>query len=120
MKKLDKVLSIALIALMLSCVALNVFAAIDVGDIKADKDLGAGDTKMKEIGSFILTIVTNAAMILAVVVIAILGVKYMMGSAEEKAEYKKTLIPYFIGAILVFGAGAIGAFVVQTGKSLVA
>ena len=27
----------------------------------------------------------------------------MMGSVEEKAEYKKTLKPYLIGAILVFG-----------------
>ena len=31
----------------------------------------------------------------------------MMGSAEEKAEYKKTLLPYFIGAFFVFGAGVI-------------
>ena len=28
----------------------------------------------------------------------------MMGSAEEKAEYKKVLIPYLLGAVLVFGA----------------
>ena len=25
-----------------------------------------------------------------------------MGSAEERADYKKTMIPYIIGAILVF------------------
>lgn len=30
----------------------------------------------------------------------------MMGSAEEKAEYKKTLMPYFIGAVLIFAASA--------------
>ena len=47
------------------------------------------------------------ASILAVIILIVLGVKYMMGSAEEKAEYKKTLLPYFIGALFVFGAGAI-------------
>lgn len=31
-----------------------------------------------------------------------IGIRYMMGSVEEKAEYKKTLLPYFIGAIMVF------------------
>ena len=31
----------------------------------------------------------------------------MMGSAEEKAEYKKTLMPYVIGAALVFAASTI-------------
>ena len=47
------------------------------------------------------------ASVLAVIILIILGIKYMMGSAEEKAEYKKTLLPYFIGALFVFGAGAI-------------
>ena len=28
----------------------------------------------------------------------------MMGSAEEKAEYKKTFIPYIVGAALIFAA----------------
>ena len=31
----------------------------------------------------------------------------MMGSAEEKAEYKKTMIPYVVGAILIFAAATI-------------
>ena len=35
----------------------------------------------------------------------------MMGSAEEKAEYKKTMIPYLVGAILVFAASTIANFV---------
>ena len=38
----------------------------------------------------------------------------MMGSAEEKAEYKKVMIPYLIGAVLIFAApyiaGAIYTF----------
>ena len=31
----------------------------------------------------------------------------MMGSAEEKAEYKKTMVPYLIGAIVLFAASAL-------------
>ena len=37
----------------------------------------------------------------------------MMGSASEKAEYKKTMIPYLVGAVLIFGASAIAKVVVQ-------
>ena len=33
----------------------------------------------------------------------VIGIKYIMGSVEDKAEYKKTLKPYVIGAVLVFG-----------------
>ena len=33
----------------------------------------------------------------------IIGIRYMAGSVEAKAQYKETLGPYFIGAVLVFG-----------------
>lgn len=118
MKKLDKVLSIVMIVLILACVCTNVFAAITTGDIKSNSDLKGADSTMANIGSTIFTVVTNVAIILAVIVIAVLGVKYMMGSTEEKAEYKKSMIPYLVGAVLVFGAGAIGKAVVGFGQSI--
>ena len=47
----------------------------------------------------------------AIVILIILGVKYMMGSAEEKAEYKKTFVPYLIGAVLIFAASNLAGMV---------
>mgnify|MGYP000776194846 len=31
----------------------------------------------------------------------------MLGSTEEKAEYKKSMLPYVIGAVFVFASSAI-------------
>ena len=42
----------------------------------------------------------------------------MIGSASEKAEYKKTMIPYLVGAVLVFGAGAIAKVVVGVASTI--
>ena len=42
----------------------------------------------------------------------------MMGSASEKAEYKKTMIPYLVGSILIFGASVITKVVVSIGTGL--
>ena len=50
-------------------------------------------------------------MLVSVIVLVVLGIKYMMGSAEEKAEYKKTLLPYIIGAALVFAASTIASVI---------
>jgi len=33
----------------------------------------------------------------------VLGIKYVLGSADQKAEYRKSMFPYFIGAVLIFG-----------------
>lgn len=34
----------------------------------------------------------------------LLGIKYMLGSTDEKASYKKSMLPYLIGSIMLFGA----------------
>lgn len=118
MKKAYKVLSVLMIVFMIAFVCTNVFAAVNLNDIKSDDNTGADDA-IEKIGSTILSIVTGVGMVLAVVLVAILGIKYMMGSTEEKAEYKKSMIPYLVGAVLVFGASAIGSAVVNMSKSIV-
>ena len=40
--------------------------------------------------------------VIAVIVLIVLGIRYMLGSAQEKADYKKSMIPYVIGAVIVF------------------
>ncbi len=118
MKKLDKVLSIVMIVLMLACVCTSIFAAVNPDEITGNTGTQA-DKTITNIGNSILSIITSVGIVLAIVLIAILGIKYMMGSTEEKAEYKKSMIPYLVGAVLVFGASAIGKAVIQFGKTIV-
>lgn len=42
--------------------------------------------------------------IVAVIVGIIIGIKYMIGSIDEKAECKQLLLPYFVSCFVVFGA----------------
>ena len=51
--------------------------------------------------------------ITAVIVGSILGIKYMIGSVEEKAEYKQTLLAYLISCVVVFGAFGIWKLVIN-------
>lgn len=44
--------------------------------------------------------------IVSVGTLMIIGIQFMLGSAEEKAEYKDRMFPYIIGAILLFAASA--------------
>ncbi len=55
------------------------------------------------IGNEIIGILRFVGSFASVIFIVVIGIKYMMGSVEEKAEYKKTMWPYFVGALLVFG-----------------
>lgn len=110
MKK-TKILGImSVILIIFTFFTLNTVYAATIGtnSIVNNKSLGDADGKMEDIGSRILTGVSNVGIAISVVIIAFIGIKYMIGSVEEKAEYKKSMMPYFIGAVLVFGASVIG------------
>lgn len=62
----------------------------------------AGDTLATGIVKIILGGVQGVGSIVSVLALVIIGIRYMLGSVEERAEYKKTMLPYLVGAILVF------------------
>lgn len=66
-------------------------------------DLGAGKSKAEKI----IGAVTLIGIIVSIVSIMILGIKCMIGSIEERAEYKKSMLPMLIGMILLFGTSTI-------------
>jgi len=76
---------------------------------------GVAELEMK-IGT-VLSVITNLGMILSVLISAILGVKYMLASVEEKAEIKSDMIPYLIGACLVFGVCTVVKILQSVGYS---
>lgn len=58
-------------------------------------------SKVKKTANPIIGAIKTAGIAMAVITLAILGIKYMAASVNERAEYKKTMIPYLIGATLV-------------------
>lgn len=119
MKKMSKVLSIMLMVMMLVMITTNVFAVPD--DITPKTIDGTSDVNVggiTSIGNDIVKIITTGGIVVSVIILVVLGIKYMMGSAEEKAEYKKTLMPYVIGAALVFAASSIATVVFNFATSI--
>jgi len=76
-----------------------------------DYDPGAitGYQKVFDIADVIISIIKWVGATISVIILMILGFKFLTGSIEEKAEYKKTMIPYIVGCILLFA----GSFVLQ-------
>ena len=59
----------------------------------------------------IIATLRNIAAIVSVLVITILGIKYMVGSVEERAEYKKTMLPIVIACFFIAGLSEILALI---------
>lgn len=109
-KMMKVLIAIASALIMISMLGTVVFAAGETtpGSLTPTYK---GTDDIKTVGQKIMGIVQTVGVVVAVVILMVLGIKYMMGSAEEKAEYKKTMMPYIIGAILIFGATTIANMV---------
>ena len=110
MKGTIKIISVLLVVLMLVMIATPVLAAGDaIKDIKdgISNDYSSdieGYNEINATAGTVITIIRYAAIVIGVVLIAVFGIKFMLGSAEEKAEYKKSFIPLIVGIVVVFGA----------------
>lgn len=65
---------------------------------------GNSATTISNTAGKILYIVRIIGMAVAVIMLTILGIKYVAASPNEKADYKKGMTVYVIGAVLLFGA----------------
>ena len=80
----------------------------------ADSNITINSTELNKPSSEIYNILTSFGMIIAVVVGIVLGIKYMIAGADEKAEVKETLLPYIIGCVVTFGAFGIWRILINT------
>ena len=104
-KKIMKVLSVMLMIMMIISIATTTFAEFTPNSVKDPGNVNT--TGIQNVGGTIVGILQTVGVVVSVVVLIVLGIKYMIGSAEEKSEYKKTMLPYLIGAVLIFAASAL-------------
>ena len=71
----------------------------------------AAQETIEKAGNKILSIAGTIGMIFAVVMLIWLGIKYVSASPTEKADIKKGMTIYIVGAILILAAGAILTFI---------
>ena len=110
MKRKVKIFSI----IMLIIITLSSFmATISYADLINPNDYIPNNRneevpeKFTNMVGIIATTIQTIGVILSIIVIGLLGIKYMTGSVEEKADYKKSMIPFLIGTVLIVAVGTI-------------
>lgn len=108
MRKCIKIIFVILIIILIGMHSVVYAGVLD--DVKDFMSAGSGNpqgtdtTTMKNNINSIAGLLTGIGVIAAIAVGAVLGIQFMMGSTEEQAKVKESLIPYVVGCIVVFGA----------------
>lgn len=114
-----KITTILVIAMMLVSTLSAVFATGAAGVLKDLKGNTGAATAVTHTANNIIGIVQVICYAAAVIMLVLVGVKFITASPEGKAEIKKSAIQYVIGAIIVFAAGALLGVISNLSNSVV-
>lgn len=104
---MKKIMSALMTFVMLFSMCNVAFATIPtISEYKGDATKLAGN---------VLGFVQFVAYAIALGMLIYVGIKYVMASANEKADLKSALVKYVIGAIIIAGASTILAWVMGIG-----
>ena len=126
MMKIRCFLSIILIIFLFQLILFpKVVKAEDIGTVVSEGDSWIKDShiminedNLKKSQSFIFNALLAAGTIITVFIGGFLGIKFMLASAEDKADIKQTLIPYIIGCLVIYGAFGIWKIIITVLDSM--
>ena len=109
-KKIIKIACLIFIILIVSCTFIsNSVLASDNYNVQVfeNKDSGEIGTSIETAAGTLLYVIKIVAVGVGLIMLAVLAMKYMMSSAQERATIKQSATVYVIGAVVLFGAAGI-------------
>lgn len=84
------------------------------GEISPDHE----SKKFDIMANKVISIIQTVGSILSVIVLIAVGIRYMLHSTAEKAEYKKTALAYVIGCVMIFSISNLLSIIYGIVKSM--
>ncbi len=108
MKKRVRIFSIImLIIITISSFMVTAAYAFDPNEYNPNTNATEVPGKFTNMAGTIANTIQIIGIILSAIVIGLLGIKYMTGSVEERADYKKSMIPFLVGTVMLVAIGTI-------------
>jgi type IV secretory pathway VirB2 component (pilin) len=99
-----------ILVIILSMFLINSISFADNFDFSGFENQNASTkitTPIKEIVGGILGAIRIIGTGVALIIVSYIGIKYMISSPGERADFKKAAIQYVVGAVIVFSASNI-------------
>ena len=94
---------------------LDITGLGNLGDYGGD---GGNSTNFDKVVNKVVNFLQVIGSIISVIVLMVVGIKYMFASIEERASYKTTMMPYIIGAFMVFGISNVTGLLYYLAKNI--
>lgn len=118
MKKVFISILLGIILVTIPCTTIFARQDLGLGTLENYKGTNPESETLKGMANNILGAIQIVGVVASVITLMIIGIKYMLGSVEEKAEYKNTLKPYVIGAFILFTGSFIPNLIYQFAQNM--
>ncbi len=122
--KLKKVICLLIILLIIQVIFSNYSIGIEEivqsGEnfVNASNEIAITEGNIRDTSNVIYNTLLIIAICIAVIIGAVLGIKYIFSSVEGRAKISEALIPYVIGCFIAFSAFFIWKAIVIVGNSI--
>ena len=116
--KTKKIIVFLIMIIVMLTISTTVFAG---DDFLSEFTPDVGNTASTRVGKALdvaLNVIQVIGVTVAVVMLMVLGIKYMFTAPADRADIKKHAIVYVVGAIIMFGAAGIVEIIKQFGANL--
>lgn len=109
-RKSVKVLLILLISIFVISVMQNLVFAVSTTDAitamgnMEGADIEDGTGKLGNIINAVIGLIQVAGTGISMIMVTMLGIKYLLAAPSDKADVKKQIVPLVVGAIILFAA----------------
>ncbi len=110
-KRIKVIFTVLMIIVTLTSILSTCFAEEIIRNPDELKPDPTDPVETRDAISNVLGTIQVVGIIASVIFLVVIGILYMLGSTEEKVDYKKSLIPYLIGVVLIAAASSIANFI---------
>ncbi len=122
-----KIKKIVIFLMICACFACMMPAKVSADDIDTlinqmqdvpKVEAGSTGGQIGSVINAIIKLIQIAGTGVSVVIVTVLGIKYMLASSSEKADIKKMATPIIVGCVLLFAASNLVAIIASVGDGL--
>lgn len=99
-----KIGAILIIAIVLCTFSVNIYA-VDLSQLDGQNwNTNVPKDTIYGIGGEVIAVLQVVGASVAVIMLIVVAIKYLTSSPNDRAEVKKHMVPYIVGALFIFGA----------------
>lgn len=119
MKRNTRKIVCSILVILIIVLASSISYGLDTGAYDKIYEKEQGIDKINTIGGNALAIAQTVGISVALVMLVVIGIKYVVSSPEQRASIKGKMIGFVIGAILLFTSSAMLGIIAEFARTTI-